>query len=143
MCSWKSGGRCGCGDKLLGMEEIPVHWKMKDWSTILAAYSSDEDSDAGDSLNVLSVQKNAKRVAEVLHTLLPDMDRTFAGDAPLGMNCAAAMRASLAKSAAASRRSVGARGPKTSPVEPSPVEPSPVEPSPVSPASDVAPSSVA
>lgn len=41
---------------------------MKDWDAIARELSSGEDSDAHDDLNVMSVQKNARRVADMVRT---------------------------------------------------------------------------
>lgn len=43
----------------------------KDWDKIVRELSSGEDSDAGDSLNVQSVAKNARRVAELMQSMAP------------------------------------------------------------------------
>ena len=43
----------------------------KNWEEICRNLSSGSDSDAYDDLNVLSVTKNAKRVAELMHTFVP------------------------------------------------------------------------
>ena len=40
-------------------------WNKKDWKTILDSISSPEDSDAEDELNVMQVQRNARRVGGV------------------------------------------------------------------------------
>ena len=44
---------------------------IHNWDTILRDISSGEDSDAEDSLNVLSVQKNARRVCELIREMAP------------------------------------------------------------------------
>ena len=59
---------------------------VKDWDALLKDYSSGEDSDAHDSLNVMSVQKNAHRIANLLHATMPGLDPSMARDAPMGMN---------------------------------------------------------
>ena len=51
-----------------------ARWAKKNWDAIAAELSSGEDSDAGDSLNVLAVQRNAHRVAELLHGAVPGLD---------------------------------------------------------------------
>ena len=61
-------------------------WQKKDWATILADYSSGEDSDAHDGLNVRSVQKNAQRVTEILHAALPNLDPSKVRTPPMGTN---------------------------------------------------------
>ena len=69
-----------------------------DWERILVDYSSGEDSDAHDSMNVVSVQKNAKRVAELLQDCVPGLEGMRRPDAakPLGMNRADVIRDGLA-----------------------------------------------
>lgn len=44
---------------------------VHDWDAILRDMSSGEDSDEGDSLNVRSVQKNARRVCELMRDMAP------------------------------------------------------------------------
>lgn len=61
-------------------------WDKKNWDAILRDLSSGEDSDEGDSLNVQSVQKNAHRVAEMLHGALPGLDPSVMRTPPMGMN---------------------------------------------------------
>ena len=70
---------------------------MKDWDLILRGYSSGEDSDAYDSLNVVSVQKNAKRVVEMLQECVPGLETFRSSDAPkpMGMNDGRALRDGL------------------------------------------------
>lgn len=78
---------------------------MKNWDAIVRDLSSPESSDAEDDLNVVSVQKNAKRVAEILHGAIPTLDPNYRGDAPKGMNNLNDLREQLARSAVESRRS--------------------------------------
>lgn len=79
----------------------------KDWNAIVRDLSSPESSDAEDDLNVLSVQKNASRVAELVQGLVPGLDATQMRDAPYGMNRPDVMRDALAATIAGmSRRSV-------------------------------------
>ena len=60
---------------------------LKDWNEVLRDYSSGEDSDAGDSLNVMSVQRNAHRVAEMMQSVagLPTSNGGRP-QPPMGMN---------------------------------------------------------
>ena len=58
----------------------------KNWDEIVKTLSSPEASDAEDDLNVVSVRKNAHRVAELMHGVVPGLDRNRAGNAPIGMN---------------------------------------------------------
>ena len=82
----------------------------KNWAEILNNYSSGEDSDAHDDLNVMSVQKNAHRVAELLHGLVPGLDRAQSGTLPMGMNTSHFMRQDLERAASgATPRSSGCR----------------------------------
>ena len=59
---------------------------MKDWSKILAEISSGEDSDTYDDLNVLSVQRNAHRVTELLHGSIPGLDPEQMRNLPKGID---------------------------------------------------------
>lgn len=61
-------------------------WQKKGWSEILNEYSSGEDSDEYDSLNVCSVYKNAGRVTDLLHATMPTLDPSRAKSVPMGMN---------------------------------------------------------
>jgi hypothetical protein len=81
-------------------EQQRPSWNKKDWKTILDGISSPEDSDEGDELNVMQVQKNARRVAELMHQVVPgltDKDH-LKGATPLGMNNADLIREGLAAS---------------------------------------------
>ena len=114
-------------------------WNKKDWKTILDSISSPEDSDAEDELNVMQVQRNARRVAELMHQFVPGLGEGnkdhLKGDTPLGMNNADLIREGLAASMRAqsqhsierhSRNAVrAAAAPKVNPV---PAEQPPVPP---------------
>ena len=58
----------------------------KDWNKIMREIPSPDSSDAEDELNVLSVQKNAKRVCEMMHRMVPGLQRGEVGSVPKGMN---------------------------------------------------------
>ncbi len=79
-------------------------WQKKDWATILADYSSGEDSDAHDGLNVRSVQKNAERVTEILHAALPNLDPSKVRTPPMGTNNVDFIREGLSDAIAAQSR---------------------------------------
>jgi hypothetical protein len=72
--------------------------KVKDWDRIARELSSPDSSDAEDGLNVISVQKNARRVSEILHSVLPESP-FVSPDAspPMGMNRFSALRDQLTK----------------------------------------------
>lgn len=70
----------------------------KDWEAILKELSSPESSDAEDDLNVMSVQKNANRVAELMHGVIPNLDPSRAGVPFTGMNGSDVLRKRLSKS---------------------------------------------
>ena len=76
---------------------------MKDWGKICRDLSSPDSSDAEDELNVLSVQKNATRVSEMMHGIIPGLDRSKAGAVAMGMNRTELISASLAKAFESSR----------------------------------------
>lgn len=76
-------------------------WNQKDWKTILDAISSPDDSDAEDELNVMQVQKNARRVAELMHNFVPGLGENkdhLKGDTPMGMNNTDLIREGLVSS---------------------------------------------
>jgi hypothetical protein len=76
---------------------MPVR-PAKDWNAIARELSSGSDSDAHDDLNVMSVQRNAHRVAEMVRTVVPGLG----GDAAFpGMNRPDALREGLAAALAA------------------------------------------
>ena len=65
------------------------------------------DSDAEDEMNIQTVKKNAKRVTELLHQMMPNLDPSMIPtemSPPLGMNRPDIMRAMLASSASKSGR---------------------------------------
>jgi hypothetical protein len=113
-------------------------WNKKDWKTILNSISSPEDSDAEDELNVMQVQRNARRVAELMHQFVPGLgeDKShLKGDTPLGMNNAGLIREGLAASMRAqSQHSIerhsrnAARAADAPKVNPVPVEHPPAPP---------------
>ena len=83
-------------------KELPsrthMGWSDKDWDRIAAELDDGAESDDGDSLNVVSVQRNAQRVAELVRTLRPDVKPDNVDVAPpMGMNSPALMRGALAK----------------------------------------------
>lgn len=113
-------------------------WNNKDWKNILDSISSPEDSDADDELNVVQVQRNARRVAELMHQFVPGLGENrshLKGDTPLGMNNTDLIREGLSASMRAqsqhsiehhSRNAVrAADAPKVNPV---PAEHPPVPP---------------
>ena len=80
---------------------------VRDWDKILSTMSSGEDSDAYDDLNVMSVQKNAHRVAELMHMSVPGLDTSEARTPPMGMqnmDATSAMKEGLADAIAASSK---------------------------------------
>ena len=79
---------------------------MKNWDKIVKELSSPESSDAEDDLNVMSVQKNAKRVAELMHGVIPTLDSRKKGAPPKGMNRTSVLRDQLTKSFVESQRSI-------------------------------------
>ena len=60
------------------------------------------DSDAEDEMNIQTVKKNAKRVTELLHQMMPNLDPSMVPtemSPPLGMNRPDIMRAMLSNAA--------------------------------------------
>ena len=83
-------------------KELPsrthMGWSDKNWGRIAAELDDGAESDDGDSLNVVSVQRNAQRVAELVRTLRPDVKPDNVDVAPpMGTNSPALMRGDLAK----------------------------------------------
>ena len=81
----------------------------KDWDAICRDLSSGEDSDEHDSLNVVKVQRNAHRVAELMRTVVLGDETTTP---PKGMNRADVIRNGLG--AAIDAASPRSRDPTTS-----------------------------
>lgn len=71
------------------------HWERRNWDKIVAEISSGEDSDAYDGPNVVAVQRNAQRVAELLHAVVPGLDPEQSGAPAMGTNNLNALRESL------------------------------------------------
>ena len=59
---------------------------MKNWDKILRDIQTPPDSDDEDELNIMSVQKNARKVSDILHHALPMLDSSHASSLPKGMN---------------------------------------------------------
>lgn len=79
--------------------KYPPHMaQARDWVQILQHYSSGEESDEHDSLNVLSVQRNAHRISELIHATIPGLDVSQIRTPPMGMNHATVIRDELAES---------------------------------------------
>ena len=70
---------------------------VKDWDKIMAEIPTPPDSDAEDDLNVMSVQKNAQKVSDALHHLMPNLPSELAGPLPKGMNSAYELQRELKK----------------------------------------------
>lgn len=70
---------------------------MKNWDEITRNLTSPEASDEEDDLNIMSVQRNAHRVAELLHGSLPFLDETQMRTLPSGTNKLDFMRQGLAR----------------------------------------------
>lgn len=89
---------------------MSARWAKKDWDAIAAGLSSGEDSDAGDVPNVLAVQRNAHRVAELLHGAVPGLDEAQMRTLPRGANTVDYLRAGLAAAARAAPSGPGVTG---------------------------------
>lgn len=107
-------------------------WDRKNWDQIARELSSGEDSDAGDSLNVMSVVRNAHRVAELMHGALPGLDATQMRTPPRGMNGVDFIRDGLAAATAEGARRSGARraSPPSASSGRAPPPPAPADPTP-------------
>ena len=83
--------------------------------------SSPDSSDAEDDLNVMSVQKNATRVAELMHSMIPSLDPNMTPNAPLpkGMNTSDLIRSQMSKTVSSIRPVFGSQ---TSSRHPPPTE---------------------
>ena len=66
----------------------PLQQKMppKNWDKIVSDIPTPPDSDEEDVLNVEMVKKNALRVSDLLHHMMPNLPTELAGDLPKGMN---------------------------------------------------------
>ena len=78
----------------------------KDWNKIVRELSSGEDSDEHDSLNVLSVQRNAHRVVEMVGGMLGEHRDALP---PMGTNSNAVIREGLARASSVASRPTPAR----------------------------------
>jgi hypothetical protein len=58
----------------------------KNWDRIVRDLSSPDSSDAEDDLNIMSLQKNASRAAQLVHSYVPGLDTRYSGDVPMGRN---------------------------------------------------------
>ena len=58
----------------------------KNWDKIVSDIPTPPDSDEEDVLNVEMVKKNALRVSDLLHHMMPNLPTELAGDLPKGMN---------------------------------------------------------
>ena len=107
---------------------MPTH--KKDWNAILQEYSDDDYEDTYDTLNVMSVQRNAHRCAELLHSMLPNLSQHDVRAPPMGMNDSDIIRNAFGRTVhAASRHSRASREgpPPASPPPPAvPHRPSPL-----------------
>ena len=117
-------------------------WAKKNWDAIAAELSSGEDSDAGDDLNVLAVQRNAHRVSELLHGTMPGLDESDMRTLPRGTNTLGflkrgfenAIRASGVPAGAAPRTAAGTGpGPASASAAPSAARPPPPPSAPATP----------
>lgn len=87
---------------------MPTH--KKDWNAILQEYSDDDYEDTYDTLNVMSVQRNAHRCAELLHSMLPNLSQHDVRAPPMGMNDSDIIRNAFGRTVhAASRHSRASR----------------------------------
>lgn len=84
------------------IQQMAANWQKKDWKVVLDGFSSGEEEDAHDCANYQSVLKNAHRVSELLHGILPGLDPSQMRTPPIGMNNADFMRAGLASTMRAS-----------------------------------------
>lgn len=85
---------------------------MKNWDKICSEIETPPDSDADDELNVLKVQKNAQKISDVLHHMLPNLDDALAKSLPKGVNSMAAFSQPFQKLA---KELGGERGMQTEP----------------------------
>ena len=70
---------------------------QKNWDQIVANLPSPPSSDDEDGPNLVSVQKNAQRVSDALHNLLPMLNSNLAKTVPKGMNRPATLRDDIKK----------------------------------------------
>ena len=77
---------------------------MKNWDKICRDIQTPSDSDAEDDLNIMSVQKNAQKVSDILHHALPMLDSSRASGLPRGMNSLASFSDPLKRAIDSSRK---------------------------------------
>ena len=76
----------------------------KDWSKICSELESPPDSDAEDEVNVQSVAKNARKVSDILHHIIPSLDASNASGLPKGVNNLSSFAASFTEAATRAAR---------------------------------------
>jgi len=59
---------------------------MKEWDTIMRSIPSPENSDTEDSVNIMSLQKNAPRVIQLMQHTLPGLSNDVTSSMPMGIN---------------------------------------------------------
>lgn len=64
----------------------------KDWESILRDIETPPSSDEEDGLNVQKIKKNAAKISDLLHTVVPGMDPSLSQSVPKGMNDATLFR---------------------------------------------------
>lgn len=62
----------------------------KDWDKICRDIQTPPDSDEEDELNIQKVKKNAQKISDVLHHMMPTLDESLAKGLPRGVNSMAA-----------------------------------------------------
>jgi hypothetical protein len=126
---------------------MSAKWGEKKWDKIVENIDSGEDSDAGDSLNIMSVQRHAHSVASILHGAVPGLDRSQAHTLPKGVNNLDFIRQGLAAGMIAefrrSRASQGPHGPTEGPSDASGPSDAGTDPTPAGPSDAAAPNAAA
>lgn len=75
----------------------------RNWDDVLKEYSSEDDGDEGDSANILSLQQNVHRVAQLARQILPvDPSSISVGEPPLGMRSVSTLHQDHERAIAAS-----------------------------------------
>ena len=70
-------------------------WEKKDWNTILQGYSSGEDSDEHDDLNLQSIHRNAQKISDLMAAVMPGAKMEDLMRVPTGMNSMESIREGL------------------------------------------------
>jgi len=78
---------------------------MKEWDSIMRTISSPENSDAEDSVNVITLQENAPKIVRLMEHVVPNLNPHDTTTLPLGMNNLSPIRDGISSAAGVVRNS--------------------------------------